>query len=77
MGLLAYMVVLLAVDFLRETTEARRKWPERKVLKELSTQNPIKVLKVLVIQLCLTLCDPMDCSPPGSSIHEDSPGKNT
>jgi len=27
--------------------------------------------------LCLTLCDPMDCSPPGSSVHEDSPGKNT
>ena len=25
----------------------------------------------------LTLCDPMDCSPPGSSIHGDSPGKNT
>ena len=22
-----------------------------------------------VAQLCLTLCDPMDCSPPGSSIH--------
>ena len=22
-----------------------------------------------VIQLCLTLLDPMDCSPPGSSIH--------
>ena len=22
-----------------------------------------------VTQLCLTLCDPMDCSPPGSSIH--------
>ena len=20
-------------------------------------------------QLCLTLCDPMDCSPPGSSVH--------
>ena len=20
-------------------------------------------------QACLTLCDPMDCSPPGSSIH--------
>ena len=26
-------------------------------------------LKVLVPQLCLTLCDPMDCSPPGSSVH--------
>ena len=23
----------------------------------------------LVIQSCLTLCDPMDCSPPGSSVH--------
>ena len=22
-------------------------------------------------------CDPMDCSPPGSSVHVDSPGKNT
>ena len=24
-----------------------------------------------------TLCDPMDCSLPGSSVQEDSPGKNT
>ena len=24
-----------------------------------------------------TLYDPMDCSPPGSSVHGDSPGKNT
>ena len=31
----------------------------------------------LVTQSCLTLCDPMDCSPPGSSVHGDSPGKNT
>ena len=31
----------------------------------------------LVAQSCLTLCDPMDCSPPGSSVHRDSPGKNT
>ena len=23
----------------------------------------------LVTQLCLTLCDPMDCSPPGSCVH--------
>ena len=26
-------------------------------------------MKVLVTQLCLTLCDPMDCNPPGSSVH--------
>ena len=24
---------------------------------------------VLVSQSCLTLCDPMDCSPPGSPVH--------
>ena len=27
--------------------------------------------------LCPTLCDPMDCSSPGSSVQEDTfPGKN-
>ena len=26
-------------------------------------------VEVLVAQLCLTLCDPMDCSLPGSSVH--------
>ena len=31
----------------------------------------------LVSQSCPTLCDAMDCSPPGSSVHGGSPGKNT
>ena len=31
----------------------------------------------LVAQSCLTLCDRMDYSPPGSSVHGDSPGKST
>ena len=30
----------------------------------------------LVTQSCLTLGDPMDCSPTGSSVHGDTPGKN-
>ena len=30
----------------------------------------------VVVQSCLTICDPIDCSPPGSSVHGDSPGKN-
>ena len=30
-----------------------------------------------LLQSCLTLCNPMDCSPPGSSVHGDSLGKNT
>ena len=29
-----------------------------------------------VAQSCPTLCDPMDCSLPGSSVHGDSLGKN-
>ena len=31
----------------------------------------------LVTQSCPTLCDPIDYSLPGSSLHGDSPGKNT
>ena len=34
-------------------------------------------LKVLVTQSCPTLCNPMDHSPLGSSVHGVSPGKNT
>ena len=30
-----------------------------------------------VAQSCQSLCYPMDCSPPGSSVHGDSPGKNS
>ena len=37
----------------------------------------ISTVLCLVIQSCLTLWDSMDCSPPGSSAHGDSPGKNT
>ena len=29
------------------------------------------------LQSRLTLCNPLDYSPPGSSVHHDSPGKNT
>ena len=37
----------------------------------------IYMLLCLVTQLCLILCDPMDCSLPGSSIHGHAPGKKT
>ena len=29
----------------------------------------LNTVLALVAQLCPTLCDPMDCSPPGSSVH--------
>ena len=31
--------------------------------------HPLLCTEVLVTQLCLALCDPMDCSLPGSSVH--------
>ena len=31
----------------------------------------------LVTQSCPTLWSPMDCSPPGSSVHGDFPGRHT
>ena len=39
--------------------------------KLVTTKMPVLCL---VTQLCLTLCNPMDCSQPGSSVREDSPG---
>ena len=43
----------------------------------LPTWKRKKWKRVLVAQSCQTLCGPMDCSPPGSSVHEIFPGKNT
>ena len=39
-----------------------------------TTEPPVPCL---VAQSCPALCDLMGCSPPGSSVHRDSPGKNT
>ena len=38
------------------------------IMGHLVNNNPV-VHASLVAQLRLTLCDPMDCSPPGSSVH--------
>ena len=34
-----------------------------------SLSNCIKIYMCVHAQLCPTLCDPMNCSPPGSSVH--------
>ena len=41
------------------------------------SSNTACFLLCLVAHLCPTLFDTMDCSPPGSSIHGDFPGKDT
>ena len=49
-------------------------------LKEVSLTfllGPVCAVLCLVIQLCVTLCNLKDCSLPGTSVFEDSPGKNT
>ena len=48
----------------------------------LASKHPgleIKILCMCIksLQLFLILCNPMDCGPPGSSVHWDSLGKNT
>ena len=48
-------------------------WLQEKVCVCVCTRARVR----LVTQSCLTLCDPMDCSPPSSSVHGDSLGKNT
>ena len=42
-----------------------------------SSQSQRTGLDYFVTQLCPTLCNPMGCSLPGSSIQWDFPGKNT
>ena len=42
-----------------------------------SPTNSGLLIGLLVAQSCPTLCDPMDCNPPGSSVCWNSPGKNT
>ena len=41
------------------------------------TYNRLFIVLCLVAQSCLTLCDPLYCRLPGSSVHGDSPGQNT
>ena len=41
-----------------------------------NSREPQTCMHAKWLQLCLTLCDPMDYSPPGSSVHGDSPAKN-
>ena len=39
--------------------------------------NSLLTAMCSVVQSCLTLCNSMDCSPPGSCVHGDSPGMST
>ena len=38
-------------------------------LSDFSFSQGLDAVCVKALQSCLTLCDPMDCCPPGSSVH--------
>ena len=42
-------------------------YPDKTIIEKIHV--PAMLMQALVAQLCLTLCSPMDCSPPGSSVH--------
>ena len=44
-------------------------WLEELGLNFISTKLREWIVCVLVAQSCPTFCDPMDCIPPGSSVH--------
>ena len=54
---------------------------DKKTLKQTDSSSKTQTKNYPVLCLVIlshpTLCDPMDCSPPGSSVHGNSPGKNT
>ena len=55
-----------------DTTEGTSQQQQQAESKASSTLCPnlVIVVIVLVAPSCLTLCNPMDCSPPGPSVHE-------
>ena len=42
---------------------------------EVGFEKGTRKVKVLVAQLCPTLCDSIDCSPPDSSVHRILQGR--
>ena len=56
-------------------------WSSRRmvnvIIKSVNTERFERKVKVKVNESCPTLCNPMAYSPPGSSVHGDSPGKNS
>ena len=52
-------------------------WVPGSDLERVQVREEVKVpcVSCSVAQSCLTLCDPMDCSPPGSSVHGIFPAR--
>ena len=51
--------------------------PINETLRNQAKHNGVRRVVCLVTQSGLTLCDPMECSLPGTSVHGHSPSKYT
>ena len=65
--------IKLSADFSTETLQARREWHD--IFKMMKGKNlqprilyPVAAAAAKLLQSCLTLCDPIDSSPPGSAV---------
>ena len=54
-----FKVILIKFELIKRTRSL-----QRHIIKSIKKKSESEVA-----QSCLTLCDPMDCSPPGSSVH--------
>ena len=46
-----------------------KRWPTSYVIREILIKAIVRYCVCSVAKLCLTLCNPVDCHPPGSSVH--------
>ena len=79
MSLLFHMLSRLVIALLSRSKCLLISWPQSPpaVILEPRKRNSVTVsivspslcLEVMPAVLCQTLCDPLDCSPPGSSVH--------
>ena len=66
---LSFFICMLGIISLSQRAAVRIKcdYTHRELRAVLAYDSEVKV-KVLLAKSCLTLCDPMDCSPLGSSV---------
>ena len=63
------MLIPLSLMYIAVTPRAACTWVRHRMSPVRFNSTACFSLKVLVTQSCLTLCDPMNCSLPGSSDH--------
>ena len=79
--LVTRQIWLPSQSFVWDTQEFTHDTRNMKSSEKESTSKHLREQKIhicccFLVKSCLTLCDPMNCNPPVSSVHGDSPGKN-